>query len=214
LQVKSLAVSIALTGNGTSLIAAATTLGTRTMGLVKATFGVARVTKVSATRIIFYTLEPILAIMINKREATLKLMDPATGAVLESAFLCASSVDCGALHVKGSEEEELVEKAEVALAAATERRRLNPDTSPRKLSLDDCTDPAADDPEASECECFDEMATTCSNDEYCIRDLMCRHRDVCNEWKSNECSNQGRRALFSTVRPPATPRGERGEPPP
>lgn len=200
-QVKALAVSIALTGNATSLIAAATTLGTRSFGLVKATFGVARVTKVSETRIVFHTLEPNLAIMINEREATLKLMDPATGTVLESAFLCASSVDCGALHVKGSEEEELVEKAEVALAAAAERRRLNPDTSPRKRSLDDCTDPSSDDPEAWECECFEEMATSCSNQglgEDCIRDLMCRHPDVCPSWKSDEGCNQGRRALFST----------------
>ena len=205
---KSLAVSIALTGNGTSLIAAATALGTRSFGLVKATFGVARVTKVSETRIVFHTLEPNLAIMINERGATLKLMDPATGAVLESAFLCASSVDCGALHVKGSEEEELVEKAKVALAAAAERRRLNPDTSPRKRSLDDCTDPSSDDREAWECECLQDMQETCVQDDECILKLMCCGNaavSVCDEWKDENCGAYPgckRRALYSTVSPP------------
>jgi len=204
-QVKSLAVSIALTGNGTSLIAAATTLGMRTMGLVKAAFGVARVTKVSETRIIFYTLEPSLAIMINERGATLKLMDPATGAVLESAFLCASSVDCGALHVKGSEEEELVEKAEVALAAAAERRRLSSDTSPRKLSHKDdgCIDPSTNDAEAWDCECAQDIQASCGDDEECVLKLMCcggAAEGICQEWKDENCGayDCNRRALYST----------------
>uniref|UniRef100_A0A7S3SWG7 ShKT domain-containing protein n=2 Tax=Emiliania huxleyi TaxID=2903 RepID=A0A7S3SWG7_EMIHU len=203
-QVKSLAVSITLTGNATSLIAAAITLGTRTMGLVKATFGVARVTKITETMVVFHTLEPNLAIMINERKATLKLMDPATGAVLESTFLCSSSVDCGALHVKGSEEEELVEKAEVALAAAAERRRLNPDTSPRKRSLDDCTDPSSDDAEAWDCECLQDMQETCGQDnDECILKLMCcgnAAASVCDEWKDANCGAYPctRRALYST----------------
>uniref|UniRef100_A0A7S3SW33 ShKT domain-containing protein n=2 Tax=Emiliania huxleyi TaxID=2903 RepID=A0A7S3SW33_EMIHU len=215
-QVKSLAVSITLTGNATSLIAAAITLGTRTMGLVKATFGVARVTKITETMVVFHTLEPNLAIMINERKATLKLMDPATGAVLESTFLCSSSVDCGALHVKGSEEEELVEKAEVALAAAAERRRLNPDTSPRKLS-ETCMDPSADDPEAWDCECGEEMRLYCEqagNIEECYRRVICcggPDWNLCQEWKDAHCgaypdcmhspppaAPAGRRALYST----------------
>ena len=49
----------------------------------------------------------------------------------------------------------------------------------------ECIDPSADDPESWDCECQDKMVDLCAGDvgEKCFRVQMCKHPDVCKEWK-------------------------------
>jgi len=57
-----------------------------------------------------------------------------------------------------------------------------------------CTDPAAEDAEAIECECLEELTTDCAaagvtDTEECFLTSLCNHQNICASWKSENCED-------------------------
>merc|ERR1719453_1873027 len=52
-----------------------------------------------------------------------------------------------------------------------------------------CIDPASDDAEAWECDCFQAMVDSCGGiSEDCFQTLVCRSNKICSSWKQSHCS--------------------------
>jgi hypothetical protein len=57
-----------------------------------------------------------------------------------------------------------------------------------------CVDPAVDDPESLECNCYDNALATCQPAEatdICLKRFMCNSAGICDSWKQGRCSGQG-----------------------
>jgi len=57
-----------------------------------------------------------------------------------------------------------------------------------------CTDPAAEDAEAIECECLEELTTDCAaagvtDTEECFLTALCHHPSICPAWKNEHCGD-------------------------
>jgi len=52
-----------------------------------------------------------------------------------------------------------------------------------------CIDPAVDDPESWDCECVEDMKTSCGGvDEACFKGILCGKAEICQTWKDDaEC---------------------------
>ena len=55
----------------------------------------------------------------------------------------------------------------------------------------ECIDPATYDPEAAECECFNDIQESCSgksDEEGCILEKVCANANICSAWKDEKCT--------------------------
>jgi len=58
-----------------------------------------------------------------------------------------------------------------------------------------CIDPASDDPEMWECNCFEEMQNKCGGmDANCFQCIFCENANVCSSWKTKMCTEAWRSA--------------------
>jgi len=55
-----------------------------------------------------------------------------------------------------------------------------------------CIDPAVEDPESWDCECFQEMKESCQDEgdeKACFKKILCDNAAVCASWKAEQCSS-------------------------
>jgi len=56
----------------------------------------------------------------------------------------------------------------------------------------ECVDPAVEDAESWDCECFQEMKESCEGEEdegACFKQIMCNNAGVCASWKAEQCTD-------------------------
>jgi len=196
-QVKSIGVSFLLSGTIPSPLLSYGPIGLPLYGVVKKTYHVASVMKVSDTAVVFVTAEAGHSLVITDGSATVHAVG-ADGNVTK-ARVCTLDLSCGALKLDSTEEKAaLMDKALGALGPSEARR----------LQAGDCFDPG--DKDYTSYTCPDGETTVCAEakkienecgpgDEACRKDALCDHPNICDTWKDQQCNSTetGRRELFS-----------------
>jgi len=106
--------------------------------------------------------------------------------------------------------DELIKILRAGLLPASSQGEMIQILSTRRQGLErtqnQCIDPASSDPEAFDCECLQQVQEECgeaSETEGCIREMMCKHPQVCESWKGTQCDTAliaGAMALHDQVK--------------